>query len=622
MFRLDTEKIINTVCGISTLPKFEYYYSITPSNFMILSEDKQKRKLKDFFGFLNILQKQIRITLDRVPITVEYRGKNTKMNVLQVFVASMEPLDAIFENLGYTFTIDEKHPEIKIINETSRDFSTEIQNQPCFGRAYTLYKMPAKLPPAWIHSVFKSFHKLEIHINPVSADNSMNKINNKEFWYVDNKSVKADVQKKINDIQILKRDLELSQTSMLEFTVNGFIFAEKKPQLIALNKEVLQTLSSINVRVTSSTAKQQTIVNGGGVSFLADYVSLSILYPFASADMLETPNGFFIGTNKDTDGPIIFDPDCRKNYNIYTAGTTGSGKSFTNKIIIKRFFEKRPDIKMKILIDPQGEMIEHAEYFGLDSLDLKPGGRYGLEPFNLFETKIEAVDIIGVMTDAPNEVRKEWKSICEEVKNVQELSVKSSPNAKQYLVDLVKGPISEIFKGENKFSDKMIISLKEFDGLESEGLVILLVMTYAWKRANTLPANVWKLLFCDEAWKMKKYKQASAKVGDIARQGRKISLINMLSTQTFSDLDIAMDDDSRLTELFDTKIIMHMSETAAKKTGKALDLTDLEIERIENFKQGNGLIMTSDNTIYAKFEATDKETKTIFNTNQDKGKPT
>ena len=445
----------------------------------------------------------------------------------------------------------------------------------------------------------------------------MKKIDNKELLYIGNESKKADIQKKLNDIKILKKDLELSNTSVSEFIINGFIFAESKIKLSELHKEVLKNLNAINVRMTSSMFQQQNIVNGNGASWLADLTSLAILYPFDSADMLEFPNGVFLGTNKDTGGPIIYDPDFRKNHNIYTAGTTGSGKSFTNKIILKRFSEKRPNI-MTIVIDPQGEYLPFASYFGLDSLELKPGKQYGLDPFKLFETPIEAADIMGVVTNAPNEIRKEWRSKCEEIKSVFELHDKSSENAKKYLVDLVKGPISEMFKGETKFSDRMIISLKETDGQEYEGLLILLVLTYTWKRVNNLPSTEWKFILLDEAWKMKQIKRASAKVGEIARQGRKKSLIFALSTQTFSDLDVALDDDSKLTKLFDTKIIMQMSQTAARKTGEALDLTEDEIERIENFKAGNGMIQTSDNTIYAKFEATEEERNTIFNTKEKK----
>jgi len=83
-------------------------------------------------------------------------------------------------------------------------------------------------------------------------------------------------------------------------------------------------------------------------------------------------------------------------------------------------------------------------------------------------------------------------------------------------------------------------------------------------------------------------------------------------------LDKALGDDSKLTELFDTKVIMQMSQSAAEKTGESLNLTEDEIERVINFKQGNGLLVTSDNSIYAKFEATEEETKVYFNTKEEK----
>ncbi len=613
----DASKTINMLCGVKNQANFDHFYSITPTNFMILSDDKQFRKLGDFFQLLRILQKQVTITLTRTPIMVPYKGKETRMDVLQVYLDSTESLDDVLEKLGFTYTIDESHPQIQIESEHVRSFTISIENNSYFGRAYTLYKMPTMLPPAWIHSVFSTFHKLQIHIAPVRADDAMKKIDNKELLYIDNKSGKADLQKKLDDIKILKHSLELGNTSVFEFTVNGFIFGKTRAELFKLIKEVQKNLNSINVRMTSSMAQQQNIVNGGGASFLGDAGSLGILYPFASADMLETPNGIFLGTNKDTNGPIIYDPDLRKNYNIFTGGTTGSGKSVTNKIILKRFLEKHPQIAC-FVIDPQEEYLPFASYFGLDSLKLTPGKQYGIDPFKLFDTKIEAADLIGFVTNAPNQIRKEWRSICESVNNIEELHEKSSESAKEYLADLVKGPISEMFKGETTFSDGMIISLKETDGQEYEALLILLVLTYAWKRINGLPSNVWKYILLDEAWRMTKIEHSTKKIGEIARQIRKLSGIFAVSTQQFSDLDGALGEDSKLTELFDTKIIMQMSQTAAKNTGKSLDLTDDEIERIINFKTGNGMLQTSDNTIYAKFEATEDEIKTYFNTKEEK----
>ncbi len=604
------------IFGIKNTIPFEHFYTITPTNFTVLSEDKQKRKLDDFFSLLRNLDKEIMITLERTPITVNHKGKDTKMDVLQVLLDSIDPLDDILEKIGFSVSIEESHPQIIINNEYSKMFSLSSMDKN-YGRAYTLYKNPSRLPAAWIHTVFSIFDKIRIHISPVLPDSAMKKIDNKELLYVDNTSQKADIQKKIADIRTLKHDLELGNNMIFDVIINGFVFADTKEEILKIHQRIMKNLNSINVRFTTSMGQQQNIINGDGVSWIYDIESTGILYPFSSSDMLEIPNGILLGINKDTGSPVIYDPDNRANHNIFAAGTTGSGKSFTMKIIVMRFLEKRPDI-MTVIIDPQGEYLPHAKYFGLDSLEIKPGKQYGLDPFKLFDTAIEAADIIGIVTEAPIEVKKEWRSICDGITNLDELYEKSSEKAKKYLEDLVKGSMSEIFKGDIKFSDRMIISLKHLDGQEYEGLFILLALTYAWKRVNALPSNQWKFLLLDEAWRMTKIAKSAYKIGEIGRQGRKKSLIFAISTQQFTDLDKSLDDESKLTELFDTKIIMGMSKTAAEKTGVALDLTADEIERVKNFKPGNGLLQTGTNSIYIKFEATEDEEKIYFSTTEKK----
>lgn len=79
-----------------------------------------------------------------------------------------------------------------------------------------------------------------------------------------------------------------------------------------------------------------------------------------------------------------------------------------------------------------------------------------------------------------------------------------------------------------------------------------------------------------------------------------------------------MDQQSKITDLFDTKIILGSAPTAAKEIGKALDLQPIEIERIENFNKGEAVLFTSDNTIYLKFEADEQERTVYFNTDAEK----
>jgi len=175
---VDKKGISKKIFGIKSTIDFKKFYTITPTNFTVLSKDKQARKLNDFFSLLRQLDKEIMITLERTPITVNYKGKDTKMDVLQVLIDSVDPLDDILEKIGFSFSIEEAHPQIDITNESSKMFSIANTDKE-YGRAYTLYKNPSKLPPAWIHSVFAIFDKIRIHISPVLPDKAMSKIANK-----------------------------------------------------------------------------------------------------------------------------------------------------------------------------------------------------------------------------------------------------------------------------------------------------------------------------------------------------------------------------------------------------------------------------------------------------------
>ena len=645
--------IFKYVSGESGKQIYRHAYTITPSNFLILPEEKQKRKLVDFFELLRMLQNTATITLERVPITVRMggasgssakkaagsdgsgssvggkdgigegsAGQETKadMEIVKVLLDSNDSLDDTLERLGFSYTIDEApRPPPRVISEDIRNFTCDMNGARVFGRAYSVYGAPSYLPPAWVHMVFRTFHRMQIHVSPVRADDALRKMSNRELLYSGAKTSRADIQKKLNDIMSLKHDLELGNTSAFTFIINGFVYARTRKELIELHKEVRRNVASMNVRITPSYGWQRRLIeeNGAGASWLGAIGSMHILYPFASADMLEAPNGILLGRNQDTSGPVIYDVNLRKNHNIFTCGTTGSGKSFTNKILLKRFLENRPGTPCMI-IDPQGEYLPHAKYFGLDAIEVEAGRQFGLDPFDMLDTPVEAADLLGSATGAKSEIRREWRSICDSVRSIEELHEMSSEAGKRCLADLVKGSVSEVFRGRPRFSDRMIISLKKTDGQEYEGLLIMLVLAYAWRRVNELPANRWKFVLLDEAWRVTKMKQSILKIGEIARQGRKRSLIFALSTQQFSDLDRALADESKLTELFDTKIVMQLSQSAARAAGNALELTDREMERIASFNPGSGLLQTSGNSVYLKFEATAEETSNYFNTSAKK----
>ncbi|WP_316505401.1 helicase HerA domain-containing protein [Nitrosopumilus sp.] len=85
---------------------------------------------------------------------------------------------------------------------------------------------------------------------------------------------------------------------------------------------------------------------------------------------IEITDAFEIGYDMDIQGPIIFDIGKRTNYNIAVIRKSGSGKSFTVKILFNRLLKKFPDSYVYV-IEPMGEHSKISDYFGMNVLCLK-----------------------------------------------------------------------------------------------------------------------------------------------------------------------------------------------------------------------------------------------------------
>ncbi len=194
---------------------YGHAYSITPANFRILPEEKQRRRLAEFFEMLKMLEHAAVITLERVPIAVGDGGRANggRMDVLRVMLDAADPLDDVLERLGFSYTIDEPRDALAVTAQGARDFACTVDGSPLYGRAYTVYGAPAVLPPAWVHDVFGTFHRLQIHVAPVRPDDALRKMENRELLYSGVRTTRADIQKKLRDIRALKRELELGNTS-------------------------------------------------------------------------------------------------------------------------------------------------------------------------------------------------------------------------------------------------------------------------------------------------------------------------------------------------------------------------------------------------------------------------
>jgi len=612
--------------------KFAFSYSIIPTNFINLSEEAQIQRLGQFFDILNVIDDRIKITMSRriVPITVE--GQIQNMPVMQVHLESHIPIaDTLEQNrLEYisgvtppNFQIKKEHLSMMelveiISDDTSNNDGNDETNtgEKIFSRTFTLDGIPATLPYAWITKVFDICSQIQMWYNPLDKDEAITRmVRFKNIIYDDAKSNRttSELFKRADDVE---NSLRKDTTRLYEVIVNCTIVGEDRKSLKENCKTFKKHLKRYGGHFSAVSAKQANMLcEGFGKKITFDRGSCAILYSFASADMLEIPDGIPLGINMDSKGPIIFDIGKRINYNIAIIGKSGSGKSFTVKILLNRLLKKFPESYVYV-IDPMGEYSKIANFFGMDVLYLKDEkDQLGLDPFVLLDP-LDAADILAEITSAPNDVKRQFQTYCGKAKTFEEFFKMIPKKYKDSLINLKKGPLSRIILGEPRLNSqkKVILSMEGATGSETEQMILLLLLNKIFKICNDLPARTRKIVLIDEAWMLLRMKNAAKYVNMIVRMGRKLNITFGFISQRLED--ISKEDDSGIGKIIDnmeTKIILGLEEQAAETARTVLRLSDSETNKIRAFNAGHALFLTKNHRIHAKFMPTLQE-REMFDT--------
>lgn len=594
--------------------EFSHFYTITPTNFITLPLERQNAKLSEFFDILRALEKKIHVIFSRKMLSVPINGSMSEMPIIQIQISSIEPLDDIFDRLKFEYAVDEGHSNFSIVKEHLRDLKIkDDDSSEYFAKCVTLYSVPSSLPAAWIHLIFSACSRVDLYITPIPQDKAIKIMDSKSKLLYDSAIKSPRILEQYYKVGVTKSALHKSQTVLFEVTVNCIILGKTRDKLKQHLKEFRKNSNICGGKFTAVISKQAQMLQGWGAKLTVDLGSTGIFYAFVSADMLETPNGVVLGINVDTSAPVIYDPAKRTNYNFAIIGKSGSGKSFTVKILLKRLVEKYPDAFV-FVIDPMGEYHFIAKYLGLDAIQITENIQGGFDPFNNLDP-LDAVDILVEVSKAPNHVAKQWRSLLSKnITSIAQLYETSDPDGKKYLVDLVEGPLSTIMKGQSLMTDKMIISMKGTGGEEHTAMMLLIALNKAWKKIVSLPLLQQKILLIDEGWMLFKMKGAEKYIDMIVRMGRKLNLKFIFVSQKVEDLANEKGGYGRIIDNIETKVLMLMEDDAARKAGEILQLSPHEIEQITSFNVGCGIFITKKHRMHVHFEATPQERDNYFNT--------
>lgn len=579
-----------------------FVYEIKPTNFGTLPDDKKMLKLSHFFSILASIQRPARIIMFKDPLKIEIGNQDHTLMIPRTYLVCSDPLEQTLQRIGIEYSVLTLEPSWEIKEE---NISHIILHDGSVCRCYTLYKIPASLPAAWVHSLLAHVEMISIRVKPIESYKAVSIINR----YVGlvgtnaakNPSSGYKYQKGIELLSALTRQ----ETQLFACSVVVMLKAKDIAALSIADKSFKTAMRAMLCSFESTiTIQRQMLENGIGKQLYFELGSSAIFYPFVSADMIEIPNGVPLGINLNTNAPVIYDYTQRDNYNILLLATSGAGKSVTAKTILVRLLKKYPTANV-FVVDPNGEYEVVARFLDVDVLKVTEGKSLGLDPFRLFRSE-DAAEIIGDISKAGDIVRKEFRANSQNCTSIREFYERVNETAKSYLRDLVSGPIYEMLDGEPRLGERTIISLKGTSGEERVAMLLLLALGSIWRKINTLPANIPKILLIDEGWMLFNMSSAGKFLDMMARVGRKFNVIFLFVTQRPEDV-IENQYGRAIAENAATKIFLQNTDQAAEKIRKAMGLSEQEVDMLKTFSRGQCLFLTKDYRLKAQITPSEEE---------------
>lgn len=609
------------------MKKYKHFYNIDPSNFYTLPLEQQKDRMNAFKQFLTSIPSGISIRLTRQPLKVHLLGsKEMETTVLTIQISSMEPLTTLLASANYSFQELEGSKHMTILREEKHHLITDDGYCACT----ILTDLPESLQWTWIHTVFDYSNEAKEHIvreivlyiDPIDRSNSMKMMHKKKSLLLSQqKGHKA--QKELGFVTKAYDSLLDGNTKHFSLGVTAMVHGKDKAEL----KENMSIFNKEN-RGRFTEFSHVPLLQGK-IYFgeytqprVADLTFFSILYPFVSGELIESPNGVYLGTNMGTYGPLLYDIGMRFNGNVAIIGTSGSGKSFTAKMFVKRLLERydsdieddkdRPAV---FIADPMNEYYTHRDYYGLDGILITGDEQLGLDPFKLLRRRDAVSMLIGILKQGNQPIGNELASKTDDtINSVEDLYHKVNKDAQQALAPFITGAFGQIMKGKSQMSDNIIISMRgATPGNINDEISLFLILSYIWKRINELPREQLKIAIIDEAWLIAEIPGASARINQFVRMGRKLNLKFIFISQKVTDISEEHGAEGKIIDNIATKIIMRVDPGNMEHDQKVLGLTDYEKDTILEFDKGQGIIMTEKHRVFASFYATPDETAKYFN---------
>ena len=579
----------------------EKVYELEPGPFELLDDNERDRLEGEFQELLNLV--------DRGTIVVsskqgEYEYENEKYPIVYnkfLLITATE--------LQYNQTKLERPKVVKV----HPDY-VELENG-LLAQSAVFYRFPDIVPEGFLAEYFglgDVVFKWEA-LDPVSAASAIDRTRKRLESSGSNDSFTLRKLQKVTQLQ----GIIGGQAKLLRFWVYITYFGETKGELRDKFNQIRAIAKSRLFDVDIPRFYQAALYNfRTDVDFFfpfynsvrphyVDTITASWqFYPLISEDLLDE-GGIFLGFS-DSGSPVVFNPYKRSNYNMIILGETGSGKSMTAKIFLKRM-KKQFNIKIWG-IDPENEYVKVSRVLGVKGVVVKRNMALGLDPFKLsrIETEegrlIDVEDIAELLADfyLPNDIalRNRLRALVDDYKDSEsvfefvERAQRQDPEVGKYLDAINSPPDSYVFDGDLMVGDDIVFGLKEISGTGASRLKALITTLLTIIYQKLMFSDREKgYLFIDEAWLFVNYPVTMSLLENISRRARKYNKGLLFVTQ--KPADVAGNEAGKtILEQSATVLLLRQKKAGVEVLQKVYGIRQQEAEALLNVEPGHGILRT------------------------------
>lgn len=389
------------------------------------------------------------------------------------------------------------------------------------------------------------------------------------------------------------------------------VYSSSKSELLDSNMFLTSRFKDIDYDLNISTFDQLRSFNStlpllcdeGKKTLRVQTQSLNELLPLVPSNYLDI-GGIYLGKNENSSSLIILDFFKARNANINILGTSGSGKSETSKLLIRRLHMLGTKC---LILDPEGEYISLTKELGGKIYSFS--SKDGINAFGISDTAIlkgflsfflSSKSSLSILDKVLNDLKDKGDlSIGKIIERVD------SKRAKDELEILRSGSLKGIFNSDREISFKDDFICFDLSSLKSEESKIpaMYLLLNLIDRSIEEEKDKKKMIFIDEAHKLLRNEVSRSFYINLVKTVRKRNTGVVTITQNpedFSDTDYSK---TILTQAEST-ILLKQSYSSLNhiSENRVFPLSESEEDMLPTLQVGEGFVIYEGNHIQINFD--------------------